>query len=134
MMHILNARQMRALEAATMQEQQISPTELMERAAKGAVRFIAKQYDIAKSSFVVFAGPGNNGGDGLAVARLLHRMGAQRVEAYLFNTQGSLSEECRHQAERLQGECPELRFTEVCQQFEAPPLGSRTVIVDALFG
>ncbi len=133
-MLILNARQMRALEAATMQEQQIGSVELMERAAKGAARFIAKQYDIAHTPIVVFSGPGNNGGDGLAVARLLHRMGAQHVEAYLFNTQGSLSETCRHQAERLQSECPELHFVEVTQQFEAPTLSPQTLIVDALFG
>ncbi|MDQ9828110.1 NAD(P)H-hydrate epimerase, partial [Acinetobacter baumannii] len=37
-------------------------------------------------------------------------------------------------AERLRNECPDVDFTEVKQQFEAPKLSTDTIIIDALFG
>ena len=69
---------------------------------------------------VVYAGPGNNGGDALAVARMLSKQN-YHVEVFLFNTKGKLSEECQTNLERLK-ECGSVYFTEVSTQFDPPVL------------
>ena len=124
---------MKELDAYTIQEEEIESVELMERAANSAALFISGKYRDHERPIIIFSGPGNNGGDGLALARLLHKEGYKDIHAYLFNTNNSLSEDCQN-AERLQQECPEVLFTEVQQQFEAPELNKGQLIVDALFG
>lgn len=132
-MKIPNARQMKELDAYTIQNEKINSLDLMERAAREVALFINHSYDTAKP-ITIFAGPGNNGGDGLAVARLLSQKGFQNVSVFLFNTNNSLSDDCKANAERLKEDCPNVSFTEVQQQFEAPKLESDTLVIDALFG
>ena len=110
MIKILTAQQMRELDAYTIKNEPVSPLDLMERAAQAVTHAITARWtsDVA---VVVLAGPGNNGGDALAVARLLHEKGYQ-VTAYLFNTDGKLSGECRENRQRLAA-IPEVVFTEV---------------------
>lgn len=140
-MKLPNAHQLKELDAYTIQKKEITSLQLMEDAAQSVANFIhallCKKGRLVKPTtrpVVIFAGPGNNGGDGLAVARLLNKKGIRNIRIYLFNTNNSLSEDCKKNAERLQAECPEVAFTEVVQQFEAPQLTSDTLIVDALFG
>ena len=133
-MNIPNARQQKAWEEYTVQQQSITTSDLMERAAQEAALFISSHYPDRQRPMVIFSGPGNNGGDGLALARLLCGMGYTCVQAYLFNTKGTVSHDCRLNAERLREECNQVNFIEVAQQFEAPPIGSETLIIDALFG
>ena len=80
----------------------------------------------------VFAGPGNNGGDALAVARLLMERGYQ-VETFLFNTKGNLSPDCATNMERLAA-VPDVDFHEVTSQFTFPKLTEDDIIIDGLFG
>ena len=69
-MIIPNAKQIKAWDKETIRLQSIESHDLMENAASAAVNWISANYkEIAK--VVVFCGPGNNGGDGLAIARLL---------------------------------------------------------------
>ena len=89
-MKIATAQQMGELDAYTLREEQISSIDLMERAAAAIAREIISRWDIAVP-IVVFAGPGNNGGDALAVARMLSQKN-YHIEVFLFNTQGKLSE------------------------------------------
>lgn len=131
MIKILTAQQMRELDAYTIKNEPVSPLDLMERAAQAVTHAITARWtsDVA---VVVLAGPGNNGGDALAVARLLHEKGYQ-VTAYLFNTDGKLSGECRENRQRLAA-IPEVVFTEVTDRFEPPRLDKNTLVVDGLFG
>lgn len=133
-MIIPNSRQIKELDELTIQQLGISSIELMEKAASQATTFIARQFADKARPIVIFAGPGNNGGDGLAIARQLSHRGYTQVCVYLFNTNNSLSEDCQANAERLRNECPDVTFTEVVQQFEAPQLTSATLVIDALFG
>ena len=119
-MNLPNAHQQKELDEFTVQDQNITSLILMERAALEAARFIAKTYPQMQRPIVVFAGPGNNGGDGLALARLLYGMGYATIQAYLFNTKGTISTDCQKNAERLREECPQVTLIEVAQQFEAP--------------
>lgn len=133
-MKLPNAHQMRELDAYTIQKNEISSLELMEFAAREVANFIFTHYDNKTRPTTIFAGPGNNGGDGLAVARMMSHKGYQNIEVFLFNTNNTLSEDCQANAIRLQEECPGVKFTEVTQQFEAPKLEKHTLIIDALFG
>lgn len=86
----------------------------------------------SSTPFVVFAGAGNNGGDALAVSRLLLQQG-YKVKTYLFNPQYELRPDCQINKERLKV-VPNAEFIEVCAQFEPPQITSDMVIIDGLFG
>ncbi len=104
----------------------------MERAASTLVRAISETWAI-QTPVIVFAGPGNNGGDGLAIARLLSEQG-YKVSAYLFNISGHLSPDCAINKKRLES-CKRLHaFIEVTQEFDPPVLEKDMLVVDALFG
>lgn len=71
-MKLLSAGEMRAADAAAI-EAGIPAQVLMENAAYGVLRELEKRYaPLSRQRIAVFCGKGNNGGDGLAVARLLH--------------------------------------------------------------
>lgn len=133
-MKIPNALQMKELDAYTIQENDIKSIDLMEQAAQQIVRFICVEYPQKDKQIVIFSGPGNNGGDGLATARLLYHNGYNNIQVFLFNTNNALSEDCKINADRLAEECADVPFTEVQQQFEAPTLDKNALIIDALFG
>ncbi len=133
-MKILNAIQIKELDAATLQEQGVAELDLMERAAAQCTSFLITNYPDRERPVVVFSGPGNNGGDGLAISRQLLLHGYQDVRTFLFNTSGTLSHACAENAERLREVCAADKFFEITSQFEAPECTERTLIVDALFG
>ena len=130
-MKIPTAQQMRDLDAYTILHEPISSLDLMERAATKVAQEIMSRWD-SSVPVVVFAGPGNNGGDALVVARQLMQQGYQ-VKTYLFNITGKLSPDCVVNKERL-SQIPEVDFTEVISQFEAPVLDRSKLVVDGLFG
>lgn len=133
-MKLPNAYQMKELDAYTIQHNDIKSIDLMETAAGMVAEFIFANYTNFEAPIIIYSGPGNNGGDGLALARLLSKNGYSDIKAYLFNTNNSLSEDCKQNAERLKDECPEVSFTEIQQQFEAPEMNEGSLIIDALFG
>ncbi len=130
-MKILSSNQLKEWDKYTIVHEPVASIDLMERAAEGLARAIVRRWDTS-FRIVVFAGPGNNGGDGLAVARLLSQLD-YRVDAFLFNTKGTLSEECRINMERLR-KCDSVCFTEVRSRFDPPGLDEQCVVVDGLFG
>src|SRR5438309_1822713 len=79
-MKILTAQQIREADAYTIEHDKIKSIDLMERAAKACVEWITKHFD-KSHSFRIFCGMGNNGGDGLAIARMLHEKG---YEVYVY--------------------------------------------------
>lgn len=125
---------MKYMDEATIQARNITSIDLMEETAFAAATFIFNHYADPDRPVVIFAGPGNNGGDGLAIARIMSNQGYKHVSVYLFNTKKALSNDCQANATRLHEECTDIRFIEVVQQFEAPQLSPNTLIIDALFG
>jgi ADP-dependent NAD(P)H-hydrate dehydratase / NAD(P)H-hydrate epimerase len=71
---ILNALQIREADAFTIQHEPIASIDLMERAAGKCTEWLTQMFQVDKP-FYIFCGPGNNGGDGLAIARQLHEKG-----------------------------------------------------------
>ena len=91
-MKIFTSAQIRELDQYTIEHEPIRSIDLMERAAKAITHSIMEEWS-NNTPMVVFAGPGNNGGDALAVARLLYNEGYQ-VKVILFNISNKLSENC----------------------------------------
>ena len=73
-MKILSANQIREADQYTIKNEPIVSSELMERAASKCSEWLRKKYDI-HYSYQFFCGVGNNGGDGLAIARQLFQKG-----------------------------------------------------------
>ncbi len=130
-MKILSCTQQKEADAYTIAHESILSINLMEKAAGLLAQAISERYD-KSHRLVVFAGPGNNGGDALAVARILF-LKNYPVEVYLFNVKGILSEECLTNIQRLK-ESGFANYTEVSNQFDPPHLGSHDVVIDGLFG
>ena len=131
-MKIFTSAQIKELDRYTMEHEPIRSIDLMERAAKALTRTITEQWS-NRTPVVVFAGPGNNGGDALAVARMLATEG-YNVKTYLFNISNHLSEDCAANRQRII-DCKQVReFVEVTTQFDPPVLDAETLVVDGLFG
>jgi NAD(P)H-hydrate epimerase len=130
-MKIFLGTQIRDLDKYTMDHEPISSIDLMERAATAVAESIKALWDM-HTPVIVFAGPGNNGGDALAVSRMLAESG-YNVQVYLFNVKGHLSDDCRKNRGRLEGE-NNVTVTEITTQFEPPALAKGDLVVDGLFG
>ena len=98
-MKIFPTTSIKQLDADTIENEPIASIDLMERASRALARAIAERWE-PDTPLTVFAGPGNNGGDALALARLLAGKG-YRLEVVLFNTKGTLSPGLRDEQERL---------------------------------
>ncbi|MEM6758182.1 MAG: NAD(P)H-hydrate dehydratase [Pseudomonadota bacterium] len=130
MAELLTAAQMRAHEAAAMASGAVSGLELMERAGRGVVAAILATWpELGQGTrrARVLCGPGNNGGDGFVVARLLIEKGWQ-VEVYLSGDATRLSSDARANHDRLVG--PVYDIAQLAASDARPP----DLEVDALFG
>ena len=130
-MKIFTSAQIRELDKYTIENEPVKSIDLMERAAKALTRAITDEWSAA-TPVVVFAGPGNNGGDALAVARMLIEQNYS-VTAYLFNISGKLSDDCKTNRQRLADKRGKA-LIEVKDEFEPPRLEEGMLIVDGLFG
>jgi NAD(P)H-hydrate repair Nnr-like enzyme with NAD(P)H-hydrate epimerase domain len=99
-MKIFPSSSIKKLDAYTIEHEPIASIDLMERAAQALTKAITERWDIT-TPVTVFAGPGNNGGDALAVARMLAEK-EYKVEAYLFNPKGELSADCQTNKELVE--------------------------------
>lgn len=131
-MKIFTGAQIHELDKYTIEHEPVKSIDLMERAAKAVARTVTGMWGNDKL-VVVFAGPGNNGGDALAVARLLAEQKYQ-VNVFLFNINGNLSEDCKINRDRIV-ECRAVKsFTEVIDEFDPPVLEKDMLVIDGLFG
>ena len=134
-MELLTAAEMRAIEQAAIESGEVTGLDLMERAGRGVVEAIFEEWpELAKTSHraVVLCGPGNNGGDGFVVARLLKEWGWE-VEVFLHGDPDKLPPDARANYERLilSGTMPfPFSFRTGGAIYEC----ETDVIVDALFG
>lgn len=131
-MKIFTSAQIHELDKYTIEHEPISSLGLMERAAKAITREVEEGWS-NRTPIVAFAGPGNNGGDALAVARLLAEDGYQ-ISVYLFNIHNKLSADCASNKKRLLDANRVKNFTEVKLNFDPPQLPEGTLVIDGLFG
>ena len=134
-MKIFTAEQIRQLDQYTIEHDEVKSIDLMERAAMAVTDYISDHWS-SQYPVIVFAGPGNNGGDALAVARQIADKG-YGVKTYLFNPRGELSDDCQRNRQRLidcgWGPDTQNAFIEVVSEFE-PPVLDNAIVVDGLFG
>jgi len=130
-MKIFTAESVKEIDQYTIEHEPINSIDLMERAAKAFVTWFMRKYDYARP-VRVFCGPGNNGGDGFAVARML-RDKNYRVKAYLVKFSKSLSDDCHTNIKRLKAFNEDL-FTELHEEDPFPEIEENSVLIDAIFG
>jgi hydroxyethylthiazole kinase-like uncharacterized protein yjeF len=125
-MKILNAEQIREWDRYTIQLEPVSSIDLMERAAAKCVEWLeANQY--TGRPFSIFCGKGNNGGDGLAIARMLSVN--NHVKVYILESGSEGTEEFQHNLQRLQHA---VSFIKSEKNF--PVLSKNEVVIDAIMG
>ncbi len=130
-MKIFTNDQIRTIERTVIENDGVSSLDLVERAAQAVTWEIVSRWRPSKP-VIVFAGPGNNGADALAVARMLIDEGFS-VETLLFNIFNRLSEACEHNRDLLLG-CSPSSFTEVNGDFTPPYISPDAIVIDGLFG
>ena len=131
-MKILTGGQFRELDLFTIQNEPIESLQLMERASRAVAEEILHRFPDNARRVFVFAGPGGNGGDGLAVARMLAEAG-KVVTAYLFNVRGQLNADCEVNRDRLRGR-EDVQLVEITSELVFPELRADDLVIDALFG
>ena len=131
-MKIFTAAQIRELDTYTIEHEPIRSIALMERAAGALMRAISEEWS-DRTPVVVFAGPGNNGGDALAVARMLAEQNYQ-VSVYLFNIHNQLSADCAINKQRIIDSKRIKIFNEITVNFDPPALDEGMLVIDGLFG
>jgi hydroxyethylthiazole kinase-like uncharacterized protein yjeF len=132
MTELLTAAQMRAIERAAIDSGEVTGLELMERAGQGVVEAIFEEWpDLVTTAgrAVVLCGPGNNGGDGFVVARLLRDQGWE-VEVFLYGDPEKLPPDARVNYDWWLGLGEVAPLTERDMRRG----GSADLYVDALFG
>ncbi|WP_046243971.1 bifunctional ADP-dependent NAD(P)H-hydrate dehydratase/NAD(P)H-hydrate epimerase [Hymenobacter terrenus] len=128
-MKILTAAQTQQFDQATIREQGITSAQLMERAAQALLSWFYEQFGHEEQTeTLLLCGPGNNGGDGLALARLLHEAGFRVRVALLPATRQSA--DWLHNRQRLPEAVPVADIIEG----NLPAIAANTVVIDALFG
>ena len=130
-MKILSASQIRELDLLTISEENILSADLMERAAVQLFKWISGKFDRSRR-FIILAGPGNNGGDGLALARMLAE-NRYDVEVFFVKLSDSTSGDWNHNRERLINEAG-ISMTTIDDTDKFPLTGQGDIIVDAIFG
>lgn len=125
MEYLVNSREMKTCDTNTIEHFKVPSMVLMERAALSAIEVIQEK-EISCNRVLVVCGTGNNGGDGMAIARLLY-LSHIPVEVYLYGNKTHFSKQAKEQYEIL---------TSYGVPFidEMEDANSYSLIIDALFG
>lgn len=131
-MKVFKAEQIRQLDQYTIQNEPIASIDLMERAALTFTYWFTEQFPDTGRPIHIFCGPGNNGGDGLAVARMLHHR-FYDVTVYRCRIGASTSEDFDTNLQRLpaHGGVP---VHEVEKDGKLPEIPESAIIIDGIFG
>jgi NAD(P)H-hydrate epimerase len=127
-MKIFSAAQVRKWDAYTIANEPISAINLMERAATACVNWISHNFT-TPNNFTIFCGPGNNGGDGLAIARLLLQT-RNKIVVYILAAEKK-SPDFIINLERLKEQSAEIKTID---GNNLPEIQDNTIIIDAIFG
>lgn len=130
-MKIFSAHQIYEADKSTMEKQQISSDELMERAATKLFEWIHARLRGTQVNIKLFCGIGNNGGDGLVLARLLQEHGYD-IHVFVVNYSDKRSKDFLLNLERLK----EIKVWPdfLNAESDLPELSANDIVVDAIFG
>jgi len=130
-MKILPVDKIRLADAYTIEHEPITSAELMERAATACYNWLRKRVDNTRR-VLIFCGMGNNGGDGLVIARLMGQYN-YNVEAYIIRHTENSSVDFQVNYRKLL-EMKTVTLKDLSDQDPLPEIRSGDVVVDAIFG
>lgn len=128
---VFSTDQIREIDSYTIENEPISSVDLMERAAKSIYAWLFDNFHTT-TPVKVFVGTGNNGGDGLAVARMLADQGFI-VIVYLIKFSNKVSADYKVNLTRLENQ-NKVVIKEIRQEIDFPELMMEDLILDAIFG
>ncbi|GAK97641.1 NAD(P)HX epimerase [Nonlabens tegetincola] len=131
-MKILSGEQLAQADASTIQKQQISSIDLMERVATLVFERLHQRLNGAPVPIKVFCGIGNNGGDGLAIARHLIQHG-YHVTTYVTNCSKKRSKDFLVNYDRIKEVTKDWPILLSCKD-DFPEIGQQDIVIDAIFG
>ena len=138
-MKIFNAGQIKKWDAYSIQQESIASIILMERAATACRNWIDKKFSSLatggdegqKKSFVIVCGRGNNGGDGLAIARLLLQL-HYPITVYVIDSDKKGSPDFEKNLEHFQSLSSHVNIIKDASLL--PFIDKTTIVIDAIFG
>lgn len=128
MLKILSTQQIRELDAFTIRHEPIASIDLMERSCNAFTSWFSSRFNTDQTVGIV-CGTGNNGGDGMGIARLLHTHG---YDVRVWIVKGSMPEspDFKSNLERIRGRLPVLEI----DQDDPGIFSDRAVLIDAVLG
>ncbi|MFZ4401680.1 MAG: NAD(P)H-hydrate dehydratase [Bacteroidales bacterium] len=129
-MKILAVESIRAADAFTIQDEPVLSIDLMERAASACMHWLNYNLDVSRG-ISIFCGMGNNGGDGLAIARMCYSS-ANPVQVIIINHSENKSKDFEINLNRLTA--LNVTFFEINSIEEIPVIPERNIIIDAILG
>lgn len=130
-MYVLTAQEIRDWDQFTMEQEPVSSLDLMERAAYKCTEWLG-QRNWQNRSFKIFCGKGNNGGDGLAIARMLLTNGYS-LSVYILEFGKPGSDDFQANLQRLiQPGIADIHYIQSREHF--PLVNTNDILIDALFG
>jgi ADP-dependent NAD(P)H-hydrate dehydratase / NAD(P)H-hydrate epimerase len=130
-MKIFSCQQIKEIDDFTIKNEPIASVDLMERAAGQLFQWITERYD-RSFRILIFAGPGNNGGDGLALARML-LVQRYNVKVFYVKFTDATSDDWKINNRRLETEV-KVHTDNITSSDHFPIISSADIIIDAIFG
>lgn len=130
MQKVFTVDKIRLADQFTIKNEPIKSIDLMERAAKACADWLLERASKTQS-FAIFCGPGNNGGDGLAIARLLSEQDF-KVRVFILEAE-CYSPDFKVNKDRLES-AKGLAVSALKGEADFPQLDDQEIIIDALFG
>ncbi|MDA9555839.1 NAD(P)H-hydrate dehydratase, partial [Pelobium sp.] len=128
---LLTAKQTKEADQFTILHEPIRSSELMERAAKSFSKVFIEKFTDRNHRITIYCGKGNNGGDGLAIARLLADEGYPFIQVFIADFSEKSSEDFEYNLERLQLKDIPITYLKLAQDAEEQVAD---IIIDALIG
>ena len=140
-MKILPVEKIREADAFTIENEPIDSVDLMERAASKVYEWFVKRCKSKEVSVKIFCGIGNNGGDGLALARMLY---ATNIipQVFIVRYSDKMSRDCEMNFERLR-DCRDVTpvaseylvpMYDIFSEDDFPQILDKDIVIDAIFG
>ena len=128
---IITAQQTQVLDQQTIETEPIASIDLMERASRAFTTAFENEYRPLDRKTYILCGPGNNGGDGLAIARMLHEASFE-VEVLLAQF-GTASPDHQENLHRLEAKRV-IPMQKLEKGASFPSLPPDSILIDGLFG
>ena len=131
MLPLLISSQIREADAQTIAHEPIASIDLMERASKAFVGWCVNHFPENKKSISIYCGTGNNGGDGLVIARMLHQHGYQKIDVKIARFSEKATDDFNLNLNRLKK--LDIPVVEIKSSDQLPEENGN-ILIDALLG